>query len=184
MLNKKRTTTILLVAVLILVIVLIGFFVRDGKSSVSNLVERARKISQPKASPIANQAASGAQIEIVNIPKDLPKGVTAVNLKLVGASAGKATVLKVSEGENFVLLVEAILPDLPSGQNYAGWLATSSSDRNPMSLGKLEKNDEKFTLSFDQNGDYSKYKVVIITSETNDDNKPETRLLEGTILDF
>ena len=117
----------------------------------------------------------------LSVPQNLPAGIKSNNLTAVNGKEGTATFVTVNDGKNFALVIEAKLPDPGVGQNYYAWLGTSLSDKNLVPMGKLQKNGDKFMLSFNQTGDYSKYKAVIVTLESNDDNIPETHVLEGTI---
>ena len=109
----------------------------------------------------------------------MPSGVSAYSIGPVDGQQGKATVIAVSDGKTFSLVLEAKLADPPQGQFYAAWLAKNPSDKNLLKLGRLQKDKDSYSISFNQDGDFSLYKVAIVTLETNEDGKPETKILEG-----
>lgn len=115
-----------------------------------------------------------------NIPRNLPTGVNAFNLKAVKGKNGEATVLAVRDDGNFVVDIETTLTDPTTGTNYAVWLVRKGSEEN-LYLGQLKKVQDKYLFSTTQRGALEDYRLLKITQETNNDQAPETLIFEKSL---
>ena len=83
------------------------------------------------------------------------------------------------QGE-FLLILEADLPEPLEGEFYAGWLIREKPFAF-MKLGEMEKNrDGLFSLSYSSNEDLRDHKKVSISIEKVRDDKPDKNILEGS----
>ncbi len=180
MLIKQRFTAL---GLLILIIVLIaGTALLSNFRKQVNILKTAsntKQKNQYQTSRFANDQA----VQKINSPSplasNLPKGVVANAIGPVEGKQGKASIIAVSDGKTFNLVLEAKLADPPAGQFYEAWIGKSGSDNNLLRLGKLNKNNDSYTVSFSKDGDFSAYKVAVVTLEKNEGDKPETIILEG-----
>lgn len=79
----------------------------------------------------------------------------------------------------FVLTVTAELPDPGEGKFYEVWLVRPDP-AGQFSIGQLKKSGDRWVLTLDQTRDASVYSNVMVTQETVDDKKPETKVLTGS----
>jgi len=188
MIVKKRGTIIvasIIIGAIILVLVLT--LVRTGKIdknplSVSHPTQVAEKPESSKQNSQNISVPTKSATPNYSTPaSNLPPGVSTIVLKAVEGKQGSGTAVVITDGKNLVIAVEAQLPEVPNGQNYFGWFANDKSLKKSISLGKLQKSGEKFIISYKQTGNFSQYRTIVITQETNDDGKPEARILEGSL---
>lgn len=112
--------------------------------------------------------------------KNLPGAVSVFELRAVDGQSGSVTAVAVADGENLALAVEASLAD-PSGKFYYAWLSYDSGNKNLQLLGKLEEKEGKYVLPANVKGPLTNYQKLVITIESNEDNRPETVILEGKV---
>ncbi|OGD86033.1 hypothetical protein A2696_04090 [Candidatus Curtissbacteria bacterium RIFCSPHIGHO2_01_FULL_41_13] len=182
--KRKILTAITVAAILVLALASLVIFNKKGGKNLVSWGSKNKNISSSSQNASEEQSAEKVPQTISQdsvLPSNLPPGVSSGNLQSVTGKQGGATVFAVADGNNFSLVLEAKLPDAPVGQNYTAWLANDSSSADLTMLGKLEKKDHLYILSFNKAGDFSAYKIVIVTLETKDDNSPEARVLEGKI---
>ncbi len=79
----------------------------------------------------------------------------------------------------FVLTVTAELPDPGQGKFYEVWLIRPATE-SQFSAGQLKQSGNRWVLTLDQTRDASAYSNVMVTLETVDDKKPETKILSGS----
>src|SRR3989344_3716923 len=171
----------LLVMVLILTVAIILLFHFKKPVDIAKSFDKIEQAGQNQTSQSAQDSAINEAGSSIPLVSNLPSGVSASAIGPVEGKSGKANVIAVSDSKTFSLVLEAKLTDPPQGQFYVAWLAKSSGDKNLLKLGKLQKDKDSYSISFNQDGDFSSYKVAIVTLETNDDNNAEVKILEGAI---
>lgn len=124
---------------------------------------------------------ASTQSSDLNIPANLPGGVSAGNLQAVAGKTGSATAVAISDGQRYALVIAANLPAPDNNQFYFGWLTTGEDDSNFVPLGKLDQKNGQFYLSFETDANYSMYQTIVITQERSADSKPEVKILVGEI---
>ena len=122
----------------------------------------------------------------VSLPDDLVSAGEAVNLKTGKAvfsdvsdetGVAKATAVRKYGDGTFTLTVEANLPD-PKNLKYQVWIV---GDGEFFDAGFMSGSGTNWTLIFRDKDYYSKYSQILVTREiTNNDDKPEKHILEGT----
>jgi len=176
--NKK--IILLATAIVVVCLVAVGILVANKKGVSNNpILDRAK--FQTLQSPTENSQDNISATGSAQIPNNLPPGVSIVTLRAVNGKQGNASVIAVNDGKNFSLVLEATLADPSAGQNYTAWIAKSSTSADLMMLGKLEKNDGKYSISFSKTGDFTAYKLVVVTLQIDNSDKPQTRVLEGSL---
>jgi len=184
--KKFNKRYLLICSVLVLVILARAMFLWNQNRHAFNLnsqkvhgnLQNSPKQKSTNQGEDQNQQASSSSL---NLAKNLPQGVNAISLKSTGNIKGDATIIAVSDGDNFSLVVEAKLPDPVQGTSYFAWLEKEKGSSDLYKVGKLQKQNTVYALSFNKSGDFSAYKFVLVSSEINDDNKAETRVLEGAL---
>lgn len=114
----------------------------------------------------------------VSIPDDVER-ITLTDLRGEGAT-GLAT--RNYRDGLFSHSVLAALPDLTSNTYYQGWLVRGSEgeeNRSVISTGRLGTSKGGYLLEYSTSQDLMDHNQVWVTVETQDDNTPETRVLEG-----
>lgn len=182
--KRKRLIVIALIAVLVMLLGSIGFLKARGlgqtKSQTSVEVSPPAQVSS-EATDSADSKTIKTREGTLSVPKNLPEGVSINNLKSADNSDASANFIAVADGKTFALIVEASIKDPGSGKSYWAWIAKDNDFKNVYKVGKLEKNNNFYSINLSQNGDFTAYKYVIVTEEANDDNKPETKILEGSL---
>jgi len=122
----------------------------------------------------------------VSLPDDLVSAGEAVNLKTGKAvfsdvsdetGVAKATAVRKYGDGTFTLTVEANLPD-PKNLKYQVWIV---GDGEFFDAGFMSGSGTNWTLIFRDKDYYSKYSQILVTREiTNNDDKPEKHILEGS----
>lgn len=105
--------------------------------------------------------------------------VQTAELEGVGGFEGSGQAARFYEGE-YVLNVEAGLPDPPVGFFYEAWLRDGGGER--VSVGKMEKAGAVYMLEYNSERNMDGYGTVIVSQETEEsgqDGKMETEVLEG-----
>ena len=103
------------------------------------------------------------------------------NITLTGVNGfeGSGSASRYFENE-FVLNIEAELMEPPAGMYYEGWIEKKDGDL--ISVGKLEKSGNVYMLEYNNRENMNEYTEVIISEETeenSEDNKIETKVLQG-----
>ena len=178
---KQRPLILALVVLVLIVIVATGIFKFGIKSSQQKSGTGPEQSGQSQTSPSDQDLTTEEVSSPIPLVSNLPSGVRASAIGEVEGKSGKANIIAVSDGKTFSLVLEAKLEDPPQGQFYDAWIGKSSDDKNPLKLGKLQKDNSSYSISFNKDGDFSSYKIAIVTLETVDDNNAEDRILEGTI---
>jgi hypothetical protein len=181
--KQKLPVLATLGAILILAALAVLLFYFKKPSAFSNVINKENRSGQNEnqTSQPAQNFNAGQNSTPMPLASNLPAGVAADALPPVEGKSGSAKVIALSDGKTFSLALEAKLTDAPQGQFYTAWLAKSGDDKNPLKLDKLQKDNDVYTLSFGQDGDFSAYKIAIVSLETKDDNILETKILEGTL---
>ncbi len=102
-----------------------------------------------------------------------------INLKAVNSYTGTASATRSYLDGKFLHTVILKSPDPATGKFFEGWLVKGFSF---FSTGKMTKNSDTYTLTYESAKDSRDYKRVVITEETSAqglDNKPETHVFEG-----
>lgn|SRR3990167_4456630 len=178
----KQKPLILALVILVLIVVVAAIVLTFGRKSVEQKSGTgSEQSSQSPINPSDQDLTTEEASSPIPLVSNLPSGVSASAIGAVEGKSGKANVIAVSDGKTFSLVLEAKLADSPQGQFYTAWLSKSTDDKNPFKLGKLQKDKSSYSISFNQDGDFSSYKIAIVTLETNDDNNAEIKILEGAI---
>ena len=82
----------------------------------------------------------------------------------------------------FVHGVSATLPELPTGQRYAGWLVSAADTAHPLPTGTLTKDTNGWSLTFSANTDDRWLGGVLVTVQPGDSLVAGPTVLEGTFL--
>lgn len=164
--------------VIVLVIAITAYKLIRGKDKSADNIENATKTSNEQT--VLGQNNQDSSPLPTELAQNLPQNVSAITLSPVSGQDGSATVLTVADGEELVLAIEANLAD-PGDKFYFAWLSSNSSNQNLQLLGKLEEKEGKYILPASAKGPLSNYQKLVITLESNEDNKPETVVLEGKL---
>ena len=104
------------------------------------------------------------------------------SLEAVGDYSGSGTAESSYVNGKYVHTVEAELQDPPEDKFYEGWLVRKTPF-DFISTGELTKTEEeKYTLEFTAEEDYTGYTGIVVTEETKAkglDGNPEAHVLEG-----
>jgi len=184
-LMKKRKQLIVIVLSVVVIVFLGSVVFLKGRGSGQTKSQTNVEVSPPaQVSDEATDSADSKTIKTregsLSIPKNLPEGVSINNFKSVDDSGVSANFIAVVDGKTFALIVEAQLKDPASGTSYWAWIAKDNEFKNVYKVVKLEKNNNVYSINFSQNGDFTAYKYIMVTSEVSDDDKPETKVLEGS----
>ena len=98
-----------------------------------------------------------------------------------GESTGEMYVLRKKDTQTLEATIFAMLPTLPFGQQYEGWLVSDANPELFISLGALTEQKEIYSVVYTGGGLYSDYNTVKVTHEKTSDGKPETVILEGKL---
>ncbi len=193
----KLTMTKIIVAVFIIIVLLVGGLLliamkgsQSGKNGqVLDKVDLGKDDSGSKQGDEngANDSQNQGDFEpaddstVADIPENLPPGVNIKKLEGESEKVGNATFVAVDNEGTLSIAIEANLNDPISGNEYFAWLAKDIGGQTFYKLGKLNKKNNKYIFSGNLEGDFSAYKRVIISSETNNDNTPELTVLEGKV---
>ncbi len=101
-----------------------------------------------------------------------------INLSSVGKIKGLGMAVREVSGEVFLHTILAELPDPEVGKFYEGWLVRES-DKSVVYSGRLELRKGGWMLEYVGKKDLNDHKLVVVTLESKDDQKPETHILEG-----
>jgi hypothetical protein len=115
----------------------------------------------------------------VTLPDDAPKA----ELKDVEGGDGSAVASATYKNGTYKLTVLADLPDPKAGETYQAWIAqgeAGSDSYKLISAGRLQSAKGGYMLEYQSKTDYSDYKTVVISSETNADSAIENKVLEGS----
>ena len=186
--NKLKKHYVVIGLVIILALIAGAFVVFNKKMGLpffrfnrdNNFLETTRLKEQNSNQTAPEEKTIQNQVEI---PQNLPEGVSTENLKPVEGKNGSGTFYAVSEGGNFSLAIETKLPDAEPKDNYFAWLskeAALGSNANILKLGKLGKNQDAYFLNFYQSGNFPKYNFFTVTLEKTDDESPETKILQSS----
>lgn len=181
---KLAKNQILGVSIVALVIFISAALLFVNKNKVGfPLFQGSDKNSQSKEATgeTSQELPDGQAVDGGNLVENLPQGVSAKNLKPPVGKTGSGTFIAVSDDKNFSLIIETKLGDLATGKNYTAWLLKNNNLSNPIKLGKLEKTQGVYSLTFSSVDDYSSYKYIVVTEEASDDNTPETKILESQL---
>lgn len=162
-----------LFAILVVILVAGGlyFFFRNGEveqqeavTEVTNVEDVSRELSSTLG---------------VTIPEDVER-IALRDVRDEGAT-GLAT-RSYTDGQ-FIHTVLAALPELTAGAEYQGWLVRGSEGDENYSLissGRLRQSKGGYLLEFSSAEDLRDHNQVWVSVEAVDDEKPETRVLEGS----
>lgn len=159
-LNPKLVIAII-VAVLVVVAVAV-YFLLLKKPSPAPVV-----IPQPKFTPTPSPSSGLSPTEQV------------ATLKPETGKSGSGEASRSVVPGRFVLTVTAELPDPGQGKFYQVWLIRPTSAAQ-FAAGQLKQSGNRWVLTLDQTRDASAYSNVMVTLETVDDQKPETKILTGS----
>lgn len=141
-------------------------------------------VLQNRKSKEENQKADEAQNNALESHEKVDEpSVETIDLKPVNNRGGSGTANRNYNGTNFVHLVVAELDKPAAGKFYEGWIVKDGPEPKYVSTGRLEKNGNEYALLFTNKTDYSDYRGVVITEETESlglDGKIEDHVLEGS----
>lgn len=181
MASKQRPIALkIMILLLILVVTGILLFYFKKPPGISKSLSSREQTGQSQTSQSAQGSAPNEASSPIPLISNLPRGVAASSIGPVEGKSGNAKVIAVSNGKTFSLILEAQLADPSNNQFYEAWLAKNSNDDNLLKLGKLQKSDNSYSISFNQDGDFSEYKIAVVTLETIEDDRSETKILEGS----
>ena len=170
---------LLLILILIAVLIIVIFIFTGRKESEEGVMSETQKTASPlvEKSPVVAMETIRKQGELKDV---LGGDGSAMAQVLFSASGGSAAG---GEDGKFTHSVIALIPDLPSGQFYEGWLVKKEGGQvvNFFSTGKMTKEGGAYILNFEDTKDYPEHNDVVITLEEVDDKKPEKHILEGTL---
>ncbi len=179
-LKKKSVVFVIFILILVLIVsAAVSNFQKKSSIGRQKVTDEIQRVNQIQASQSAQNLQNEKKIFPTPLVSNLPSGVSANVIGSIDGKAGKATVIAVSDKGIFSLVLEAKLTDPPQGQYYVAWLGKNKDDKNLLKLGKLQKDKDSYNISFSQDGDFSAYKVAVVTLEKNEGDKPETIILEG-----
>jgi hypothetical protein len=161
-LPEKNLPVILLGGIFALLIVGAGLFFTSRQSG-------SRVEPPPPPPPLTN----------ITSAEELP-ALQMATLKAVGKIQGSGTATGVFANGQFLHTVTAQLPDPSKSKFYQGWLVKKTPQSEFLLTGRLVKEGNTYSLTYNQIDDASNYPGVIVTLEQKDDQKPETRVLEGS----
>lgn len=167
--ERQRLFTVLVV---ILVAVGLFFFFGNGEEEMEIDVEE----EQASVEDVTRELSSTLG---VTVPEDVER-VTLRDVSNEGAT-GLAT-RSFSDGQ-FTHSVLAALPELTAGSQYQGWLVRGSEgeeDYSVVSTGRLRSSKGGYLLEYSDTSDLRDHDQVWVTVETEIDETPETRVLEGS----
>lgn len=103
-------------------------------------------------------------------------------LEAVGDYEGSGTATRVFNelAGVFTHTVTVQLDEPAEGMFYQGWLTRQDPVVGYFSTGMLEKDGDNYVLTYIADEDQSDYNQVVITEESEDDDEPETHVLEGS----
>lgn len=176
---KIIAVIVVLGGVILTAIILFSAIIKDDNKPTGNVLDTGQKQSTDSAKNLQNK--TDQDIQAPGLPENLPQDVKLVNVKAEDGKFGSAKIFTVKNNNQFTIIIEATLLDLPANNNYFSWLAKDRLQKDLLPLGKLQKDAGKFILSASIPLDLSSFSYVIITQETIEDDKPETLILKGIL---
>ena len=79
----------------------------------------------------------------------------------------------------FVHGITAVLPDLPAGQFYAGWLIPNDGATAVVATGTLTKQSDSYMLNYSSPIDYRTYSSIAVTIQTAQNQPMQTAVISG-----
>lgn len=134
-----------------------------------------KKAKNPPVSPPITPSVQETIEKTFNV--NIPKDVDTAEMKDVSGGNGSGLATRKWQNGKFTHTILADLPEPPKGEYYEGWL---SKDDQFVSTGKLRVAKGGYLLEFNSSKNYSDYPKVAVTLEKINDQKPETRILEGS----
>lgn len=98
-----------------------------------------------------------------------------------GDSSGEMYVMRKRDIQMLEASIFAMLPTLPFGQQYEGWLVSDANPELYISLGSLTEQKGIYSLVYKGNDLYSDYNTVKVTHEKTADGKQEEVVLQGVL---
>lgn len=111
------------------------------------------------------------------------ENVKVIKLTAVSGRSGEALASKGFSSGVFSVNISASLGDPEPGMFYEAWLTGDTASNKYFSLGKLQKVEDKYNLTFTDTKDYPEHKEIIVSMEPNStglDAQIETRILGGS----
>lgn len=154
----------------IVVLILIGGFLLIKKN-------KANKLSVvPTPGPSIEEQIT-SKFGGITIPSDRDKA------DLTDASGGNALGIATREyeGGKFSLTVLGDLPEPTPGSHYQAWIIKDDGTNIAyVNVGELRTAKGGYLTDYASSKDFTEFKKVIVTSETNFDTTPEKKVLEGS----
>ena len=91
---------------------------------------------------------------------------------------GSGSALREYGSNSFKISINTDLTDPQEGKYYEAWLSNEGGE--PVSIGRLIKQETGWGLVFDSQTDYSAYNEVLVSLETDDDGQVEAYLLQAS----
>jgi hypothetical protein len=102
-----------------------------------------------------------------------------INLKAVGTEASGISG-RVYANSEFILTINAQLPNLEQGWSYEGWAYKSANESSePLFLGKLDDDGGTYYLEYRKGEDMSSYDHIYVYRENNMGEAAGVVILEG-----
>lgn len=130
------------------------------------------------------------QVETVPVPKvtvsiktaeqEVKRTRQTINLIAVAGGEEKGTATRSYTGSDYMVTAVGMLPSPGAGNFYMAWLESDTASPSRLMTEKLGLADPgQYAVVFSTANDVFQYNRMIITLETNDDDQPETTVLEG-----
>ena len=132
-----------------------------------------QSVSQPQAEKL-NKGEKLREERLAQVPER-----TKVVFKNIGSFVGRAEGRVGYHNNEYVIVLEADLPEPLEDQFYAAWLVQEKPFQN-LKMGELTVNsDGLYEVVYKSPKDYRTHKKVVISLEEVRDDKPDRQVMEG-----
>lgn len=165
-----KNTNYLLIIIGVVILIGGGFFLLTSK--------QPNQTKQPQSSGTSITTPMTKE----EVQKMIAESEAVAELAAVEDYTGKGTAMRIYANSIFILTISADIADPAEGKFYEGWLVKKDPELTFFSTGRLTLQNNRYSVNFRENTDYTDYNEVVVTEETESlglDDNPETHVLEG-----